>query len=203
MGVVKDITGQKFGRLTALYKLHNYHKRATYWLCVCDCGNFTEVRGTNLRYGQTKSCGCLNTEICMKHGKSYTRIHRIWAGVKNRCHNTKNKDYQDYGGRGIAVCDEWRNDFMAFYNWSMANGYDDTLTIDRIDNNKGYEPNNCRWVNQKQQNRNRRSCLKYTINGVTKCLSEWVNIYHINYETARSRLKSDWTIQQALELEGR
>lgn len=202
MGTIKYITGQKFGRLTALYKLNNYHKRATYWLCVCDCGNLVEVRGTNLRYGQTKSCGCLNKDVITIHGKSNSRLHRIWSHMKTRCYNTNSKNYKDYGGRGIAVCDEWKDNFQAFYNWSMVNGYDDTLTIDRIDVNGNYEPNNCRWITNEEQQHNKRCCLYFTVKGKTKCLSEWVKYYNLNYETVRSRLKNNWSIERALELEG-
>lgn len=121
--------------------------------------------------------------------------------MKQRCYNENNTRYKHYGGRGIAVCDEWRNNFQAFYDWSMANGYKDTLTIDRIDVNGNYEPNNCRWITNKEQQRNRRDNKLYTINNVTKCLSEWCEIYNINYSTAHYRLLKGLTIKQALEME--
>ena len=203
----KDITGQKFGRLTALYRLHNTKGRVK-WLCVCKCGNLVEVTSHDLQQNNTKSCGCLHTEILVKrnkinatHGQSHARIYRTWTNIRDRCYNNVNPNYNNYGGRGIAVCDEWKDNFQAFYDWSMANGYDDTLTIDRVDNNKGYEPNNCRWATQKQQARNRRSNRNYTINGETYCLSKWCEIYNINYQTAVYRLNHNWTIEKALELE--
>ena len=152
--------------------------------------------------GKIKSCGCLLKDVITKHGKNNTRLYKCWCHIKARCYNVTNNHYQYYGGRGIAMCNEWRDDFMSFYNWSMANGYNDTLTIDRIDVNGNYEPNNCRWVTTKQQNRNTRRNRYFTINGVTKCIGEWCEIYNINYDTVWSRLRRGWNITRALELEG-
>ena len=119
--------------------------------------------------------------------------------MKSRCYYTKNKNYNAYGGRGIAVCDEWKNDFMSFYNWAMENGYDDTLTIDRIDNNKGYEPSNCRWVDMKQQSRNRRNTRTITYKGETKPISEWCELLNLNYYTVISRLdRLGWSVERTL-----
>lgn len=205
----KDITGQKFGRLTVLNRLHNYHKHdGVYWLCVCDCGNLFEVKGGNLRSGDTKSCGCWlieNAQLKFKtHGKRKTRLYRTWAHMKSRCYNKNVPAYPDYGGRCIAVCDDWKDDFMSFYDWSMANGYEDTLTIDRINNDGNYEPENCRWADKKQQSRNRRNVKRYTINGETHCLSEWCEILELNFSTVRNRIYSyGWSIIEALELEER
>lgn len=205
---VKDITGQQFGRLTVLYRLHNNHKKDAYWLCVCDCGNLKEVRLDHLQNGNSKSCGCLAKEITskrsVKHKQCNTRLYKIWGSMKRRCYNVKDKRYTDYGGRGIAVCSEWRNDFMSFYNWSMANGYNDNLTIDRIDVNGNYEPSNCRWATHKQQARNRRNNKLYTLNGVTKCLAEWCEILGLNYHTINVRINvHNWSIEKALELENK
>lgn len=130
-----------------------------------------------------------------------TKIGRLT--ILHKLHNYHNKHYKDYGRRGIKVCNEWRNDFMNFYNWAVNNGYDDTLTIDRIDNNKGYSHDNCRWATLKQQARNQRSNTNITINGKTHCLSEWCEIYNINYRKVQSRLKYGWTIEKALELNER
>lgn len=208
IGKFKDLTGQKFGRLTALYRLHNYHKKGTYWLCVCDCGNIKEVNTYKLQDLHTKSCGCLKIDKTIqrnkdyaKHNKSNTRLYRIWHGMKNRCYNTGDKDYKNYGGRGIAVCSKWLDDFQSFNNWSINSGYADNLTIDRIDTNKGYSPDNCRWVDMKAQQRNKRNNKTHTINGETHCLSEWCELLGLNYYTVCTRInKLKWSIERALEV---
>lgn len=113
-GKFKDISGQKFGKLTVLYDLHNNHTTHRYWLCVCDCGNLTEVKGCNLINGQTKSCGRLVKESHMKHGKRYTKLYKVWRGIKTRCYNKNCKAYNNYGGRGVTMCESWCDDFMSF-----------------------------------------------------------------------------------------
>lgn len=201
-GHYKDITGQKFGRLTTLYRLHNYHKQGTYWLCICDCGNFKEVSIGALGK-QTNSCGCLQKESRIKthiiHGKSNSRLFTIWRNIKARCYNQNEPAYNNYGARGIMMCDEWIHDFQAFYDWSISNGYNDTLTIDRINVNGNYEPNNCRWANAKQQAQNRRTSKIYTINGETHCLKEWCEILNLNYRTIHKRIYNhNWDVEKAL-----
>lgn len=118
MGKFKDITLKKFGRLTALYRLHNT-KGKTKWLCVCECGNFVEPTQNNLQRCKTKSCGCLNDDIITKHGKSNCKLYKVYHSMIDRCNNKHDKRYKNYGGRGIAVCDEWVHDFQSFYNWSI------------------------------------------------------------------------------------
>lgn len=199
----KDISGQKFGRLTALYRLNNYHdNKCTWWLCICECGNLTEVRYGNLKRGGTVSCGCYANEKLKKshtkHGGYGSRIYATWQNMKSRCYYTLDKRYKDYGWRGITVCKEWKDDFQAFYDWAMNNGYDDSLTIDRIDVNGNYSPDNCRWTTRKQQVRNRRNNRYFTINGETNCLSEWCEIYNVNYWKTHERLKRGWDIEKAL-----
>lgn len=131
-----------------------------------------------------------------------TRLLDTYTNMKQRCYNKNAKSFTDYGGRGIKVCDEWFNDFQAFKEWALSNGYNDTLTIDRIDNNKGYSPNNCRWVDRKTQNRNRKNVKYYTINGDTHCLSEWCEILGLNYNRVYGRINiCKWSIKKALELE--
>ena len=163
MGKLIDLTGQRFGRLTVIERAEDYispqgikHVR---WCCRCDCGNAHTVAGLDLRRGKTISCGCFHNELLSarvtSHKKCDTRLYRIWKNMRNRCYDPQNNRYYRYGGRGITVCEEWLHDFKAFYDWAMANGYQDDLSIDRIDNDKGYSPDNCRWETAKEQNRNK------------------------------------------------
>lgn len=141
--------------------------------------------------------GALNSNY--KDSRKNTCLYRIWVNMKNRCYNSKTEMFKYYGGRGITICDEWRNDFTAFYNWSIINGYSDDLTIDRIDVNGNYEPSNCRWVSVAEQNVNRRNNHYITLNGITKSLSEWCRYYSINYQTVQDRLRRGWNYSDALQ----
>ena len=169
MAKALDLTGQRFGRLMVIKRLENNNRGDTVWLCQCDCGNFSRAVSTRLKIGHTQSCGCLRREKLYKvnvlHRKSHSRLNNIWKSMKGRCYCESNTSFKDYGARGIKVCDEWRNDFLSFYNWAMANGYDENAprgqcTLDRIDVNGNYCPENCRWVDQKTQMHNRRSDKK-------------------------------------------
>ena len=203
MGKCKDLTGRRFGRLIVLSITDKRAFHRAVWVCQCDCGNIVEVSAGRLLSSHTKSCGCLQkaraTESHIKHGKSETRLYSIWAGMIKRCTNEEAKNYMDYGGRGITVCDEWRNSFEVFYEWAMANGYSDQLTIDREDNNKGYSPENCRWITHKEQNNNRRSNRNLTYNGETHNMKEWASIVGINYRTLQNRINQyGWDVEKAL-----
>lgn len=168
-------------------------KRTYFWVCKCDCGKEKIVRSYDLRDGKVKSCGCLHAEKVKTntktHGKSNTLIYEIWCSMKARCYRTTWKDFLNYGGRGITMCDSWRNDFMSFYEWSMSNGYEEGLSIDRINNDGNYEPSNCRWVTQTRQARNKSTNRLITIDGMTKTLSEWCEVYSVHISTAHSRIK--------------
>lgn len=160
---MNDITGKTFGRLTAIKTVGKNYRNSYLWLCQCSCGNTAIVDGNCLRKGNTKSCGCLNDERRRSgdnrrtHGQCGTRLYRIWKRMKSRCMNKNTVDYKKwYGSKGVSVCEEWANDFQTFYDWSMANGYADDLTIDRIDPYGNYEPSNCRWADAKTQSMNKR-----------------------------------------------
>lgn len=197
---VKNLTGKRFGRLTVI-GVDDRGTKKTYWNCLCDCGNIKSVRSDSLQNGAIKSCGCLKKEQDKKNlindemrkverfgGKfGHIRIHSIWSSMKGRCYNTNDARYSDYGGRGITVCDEWRNDFFAFYSWAMENGYSDDMTIDRIDNDRGYSPENCRWVDNRTQARNRRTNINITIGNATKTLTEWCEIFELPYSQIHAR----------------
>lgn len=201
MGKFIDLVGQKFGKLTVIARAENKGK-ATLWLCECDCGNKITVRPYDLKTGKTKSCGCYSSIFIslskIKHGKSGTRIYNIYGKIKQRCLNVKDPKYYCYGGRGISICDEWKNDFKAFYDWAISNGYADNLTIDRIDVNGNYEPFNCRWVTLKEQANNKQNTLFVNYQGKTHTLLEWSKILNIKYDTLHGRLKDyGWNTERA------
>ena len=204
MGAIIDLTGKKFGRLTVIKRVANKGKRAR-WLCKCECGKTIEVQGTNLKSGNTKSCGCYKSEITIKrnliHGKRHTKAYNSWSGAKARCYSPESPKYKDYGTRGIQMFERWRNDFQSFYDYvsTLPHFGEKGYTLNRIDNNGNYEPGNVEWANCKEQANNRRSNRLYTYNGETHNISQWAEIIKIPYETLRCRLVYyNWDIDKAL-----
>ncbi len=197
-----DYIGKKIGKLTIVAFVEK-RKGHSYYLCKCDCGNEKTLCISNIVTGNTKSCGCIRKIGTRKtHGLSNTRIHHTWCGMKQRCYNINLKEYKYYGARGIKVCKEWIDDFMNFYNWAIDNGYNDDLSIDRIDVNGDYEPDNCRWVTQKEQVRNVRTNKLISYNNETKCLSEWCEIFGLNYKKTEKRLREyGWSFEEILKKE--
>lgn len=202
MPAFKDLTGQKFGRLVAIKPIRNSGKNVK-WFCACDCGNTSSPYAFSLLSGDTKSCGCLGKERRLKahkkHGMCDSRVYSCWEHMKARCNNKNFKQYKDYGGRGIKVCDEWE-EFEKFYKWAMDNGYDDNLTLDRLDVNGNYCPENCRWVTRKEQQLNRRVNKVFTFNGETLTQKEWSDKLGFCENLIIGRLKRGWTIEEALTI---
>lgn len=200
-----DLTGQRFGRLTVLYREDAYKKngkRETAYVCQCDCGAIRKVFAYGLKSGNTQSCGCKSLENRIKarttHHKTGTRIYRIWRGMKTRCENPNDYHYEFYGGRGIKVCAEWEK-FELFYDWALANGYTESLTLERIDNNGNYEPSNCRWATVKEQCNNRRTSRIITHNNISHTLSEWAEIADMQPTTLAYRINNGWSMDKALK----
>lgn len=158
MGKLIDLTGQRFGRLVVI-ELAEMRQRKSLWRCRCDCGEMTIKASHHLKEGVSRSCGCLRTERSTTHGKSGTRLYRIWQDMKTRCRYPSYSGYKNYGGRGICICAEWE-DFAAFQAWALANGYKEHLTIDRINVNGNYEPSNCRWATMQEQAHNKRAVMR-------------------------------------------
>lgn len=201
MGKKLDLSGQQFGRLTVIKEAARHSNGSVRWLCKCTCGNEVIVSRHDLRDGSTQSCGCLQTESrhsSKTHGERHTRLYNIWASMKQRCCSPSQRNYPYYGGRGIAVCEEWKN-FLPFYEWAMANGYRDDLTIDRKNVNGNYEPSNCRWASIDEQRNNTRSNIILKHNGETHTMAEWSKILEISYGALQQRLgKLGWSVEKAL-----
>jgi hypothetical protein len=192
LGKFKDVTGQKFNNLTAIKRIGFNKSGKTAWLFRCDCGVEKEIGLAQVIAGRTKSCGCLKNDriskLTFSHGDSRTRLYRIFHDMHSRCMNKKNSGYKNYGGRGIKICEQWR-DFTVFRSWALENEYTDNLTIDRIDNNGDYSPENVKWANKTEQGRNKRNVIWYEIGGVRKPLIEWCEIFNIDYDFAYQRNK--------------
>lgn len=183
-----DLTGQRFGKLTVLERTKDVKSKNTYYICICDCGNQTIVRGSHLTNGTTKNCGCLIKESNITHGESYTPLYGAWNRMKMRCYDENYPSYKYYHEYGITVCDEWINDYTSFRDWSLNNGYEKGLTLDRIDNTLGYNPDNCRWTTQKVQQNNKRNNIYVTYFNETHTLAEWCDILNLPYKIIYQRI---------------
>lgn len=194
---LEDLTGRRFGHLLVLKHAGTHVTsgggKKSMWECRCDCGNITTVRGNDLKKGTTKSCGCeknkrfptMNTTHgCAKRGKE-DRLYGIWKNMKHRCYNKNDSHYDKYGGKGVSVCDEWKDDYPTFKTWAYNNGYDDSAefgkcTIDRIDNDGDYCPDNCRWVNQIAQMNNTSRNHYIELNGKRMTIAEFARVMNIS-----------------------
>lgn len=200
----KELQGIRFGRLVATEWIPGNKNKQTKgkWHCICDCGNNCYVSTTDLTSGKTRSCGCLRKETTSIRFKKYAykdkRLYAIWLGMKSRCQDLHNSSFGNYGGRGISVCDEWKDDFIEFQTWSVKNGYSDKLTIDRVDVDKGYSPENCRWATILEQSRNKTNSKWVVIGQATRTFSEWCEIFQIKYDVAYGRVRWGWTPLKAL-----
>lgn len=206
IAIIRNLTGEKFGRLTVLKYIGKSKTHQKLWLCKCECGNEKITTTAYLSSGDTKSCGCLSkersrffySELNKTHGMTNTRLYRKWRGIIDRCYNVKTNGYKNYGGRGIKVCDEWKKDYMNFYNWAYKTGYKDGLTIDRINNDGDYEPNNCRWLTVKEQCNHKRNNHLLTYNGMTYTLKQWSEKLNISYSTIKGRSLKGWNNEEIL-----
>lgn len=205
----KDLSNLRFGHLTVLHFDHKT-ERATkkgcyryFYKCKCDCGNTTIVGADCLKNGHVISCGCYRAEFNKKtkttHGLRFTKLYKIWMSARQRCENPHNIGYDCYGGRGIKMCPEWKNDFTVFYNWAINNGYNEGLSIDRIDVNGNYCPENCRWVTSREQANNRRTNHFITYNGKTQSIADWCYELGLEYSVVLNRIsKGKWSFERAI-----
>lgn len=192
-----DLKGRKYGRLKVIERVANKGEKAA-WKCECECGNETIVTTTALQSGNTKSCGCLLHERITKHGMYKTKLYKTWNNMISRCYCNSFRNFKNYGGRGITVCKEWKECFRNFAVWALSHGYSDELTLDRIDVNGNYEPSNCRWITNKEQQQNKRTNRYITFNGETHTLKQWSEITGIHPKTISTRIDRGWTIEEAL-----
>lgn len=189
-----DITGKKFGYWTVLNRDLDCQKSYSKWICRCECGTIKSVAGQSLVRGDSRSCGCHRADnlkgINSTHGMSKTRLYHLWSAMRGRCNPSRTSaTTKGYVDRGIAVCDEWKNSFESFMGWSLANGYADNLTIDRVNNNLGYSPDNCRWITIEEQQSNKRNTVYVTYNGKKRCLRTLCEEIGFPYKTAHKRLQ--------------
>ena len=204
-----DLSGDRYDMLFVIRRIDNSKDGHIQYLCQCDCGNYKIVKANNLRNGKTHSCGCLKKKIMAdkqyKHGDTgghsgkSSRLYCIWSSMKDRCFRSNFRQWKDYGGRGIKVCDEWRNNYSVFKTWALSNGYHEGLTIDRINNDGNYEPCNCRWVTMKEQMNNKNNNHNISYNGKCQSLTKWAEELGIRRKTLDCRInRYHWPIEKAL-----
>lgn len=196
-----DLTGKKCGRLTVIRRCPiNTKQNKPQWECLCECGNTVIVSASSLRSGNTKSCGCYKRDIDRlvntTHGESKTKLYHIWSSIKDRCYNVHAKSYKDYGERGITMCDEWLNSYESFRDWAIEHGYEDGLSIERVDVNSNYCPANCTWIPLSKQCDNKRTTIYITIGDETKPLKKWCDTYDVKYSTALYRYHKGYSINE-------
>ncbi len=192
-----DLVGKRFGRLVVIKWEGRSKYGRNYWLCECDCGELIVTGNDYLINKSTKSCGCLRKEKTTTHNLSYTNEYQIWLKIKDRCFNKTTKAYKWYGGRGITIWDKWKKDFKRFYK-DIGKRPSLKYTLDRIDNDGNYEPSNCKWSTQREQNRNYSRNINITYNNKTQCIMEWSEELNIKYGTLRARLINyGWSIEKA------
>lgn len=205
--VKEDLKGRRFTRLVVLEQAEDFigtnGRHYPQWLCQCDCGSDPVIkRGDSLKNGHAKSCGCLHLEVSrsnfITHGDSYTKLYAVYRSIIDRCYNVNNKRFADYGGRGIDVCDQWKNDYGVFKQWAIMSGYEEGLSIDRIDNDVGYNESNCRWATRKTQQNNTRFNHLLEYNGKIQTIAEWAEEVHIKYDTLYARIYRGWEAERAL-----
>lgn len=199
--MIKCKVGQKYNHLTIIEKSERNTNKKSYWICKCECGNISTVQSYDLTRNKTISCNdCGNKRIGEKNKKhdSYKiRLYRTWSNMKTRCNNSNYEMYKSYGGKGIKVCEEW-NEFIVFKDWALNNGYKENLTLDRINNDKSYCPENCRWATMKVQQNNRTNNNMITFKGETLTMKQWSEKLGILYTTIQRRMKKKWPIEKVL-----
>lgn len=191
-----NLIGNRYGRLTVINYSHSSSQGCTYWVCKCDCGDEKVICGIGLRGGLTQSCGCLRKEITavnsFRHGHSRDRLYKTWTGMKQRCYTETSQDYPDYGGRGVTVCETWKNEFMAFREWAIRSGYTDDLTIERLDTSGNYEPGNCTWIPHRNQAINRRSTRFIDFRDLRMTLTEFSSAFDLTPLMVREGYYKGW-----------
>ncbi len=202
MSKLKDLSNQRFGKLIVVNRYGSNKRGRATWLCKCDCGNEVIVSSSYLLSGHTKSCGCFKFASRNKtHGMRHTRLYNTWCNMKRRCNNPSAHEYKYYGAKGIRLCEEWNNDFISFMNWSYANGYNDTLTIERIDYNSDYRPDNCKWIPSNEQAKNKSTNLFITYKGKTQILADWCRELNLDYDFIEKRMSvNHFSFEQAINV---